>query len=104
MRYSFSNGTQTPDYFKKINKRGLGDTANDMAIYGSKTLCCCQCFQPNRSDWFKTGTSLKQIGMLTENGSSRQPRYITFFENKVMSAHLTEPLLALIPQALLLKR
>ena len=35
MRYSFSNGTQTPDYFKKINKRGL-DTANDMAIYGSK--------------------------------------------------------------------
>lgn len=82
MRYSFSNGTQTPDYFKKINKRGLGDTANDMAIYGSKLYVVVNVSSQIEVIDLKTGTSLKQIGMLTENGSSRQPRYITFFENK----------------------
>jgi YVTN family beta-propeller protein len=82
MRYSFSNGTQTPDYFKKINKRGLGDTANDMAIYGSKLYVVVNVSSQIEVIDLKTGTSLKQIGMLTGNGSSRQPRYITFFENK----------------------
>ena len=35
-RYSFKNGQLDKNYFLGINKRGLGDTANDMAIYGSK--------------------------------------------------------------------
>ena len=35
-RFSFGNQQMVRDYFKAVNHRGLGDTANDMAIYGSK--------------------------------------------------------------------
>ena len=31
---------------------------------------------------FQTGISIKQIPMFTDNGSSRQPRHIAFYENK----------------------
>ena len=34
--YSFKNNQLNTDYFRSINRRGLGDTANDMGIYGSK--------------------------------------------------------------------
>ena len=57
MRYSFSNGIQTPDYFKKINKRGLGDTANDMAIYGSKLYVVVNVSSQIEVIDLKTGTS-----------------------------------------------
>ena len=36
MRFSFNNQRMVRNYFKTINHRGLGDTANDLAIYGSK--------------------------------------------------------------------
>ncbi len=34
--YNIENERLTDDYFSKINKRGLGDTASDMIKYGSK--------------------------------------------------------------------
>ena len=36
MFHSLKNGQTDTDYFRSKNHRGLGDTANDMAIYGSK--------------------------------------------------------------------
>lgn len=47
--YSFKNNQLNTDYFRSINRRGLGDTANDMGIYGSKTLYRDQCIEPDRS-------------------------------------------------------
>ena len=35
-RYSFETDACMPDYFRTMNRRGLGDTANDMDIYGGK--------------------------------------------------------------------
>ena len=35
-RYSFETNACMPDYFRTMNRRGLGDTANDMDIYGGK--------------------------------------------------------------------
>ena len=35
-RYSFNQQKRTSNYFSANNQRGLGDTANDMAIYGNK--------------------------------------------------------------------
>lgn len=35
-RYSFLTNSCSYDYFRALNHRGLGDTANDMDIYGSK--------------------------------------------------------------------
>ena len=43
------------DYFKAVNRRGLGDTANDMAIYGSKDICDSQYLQYGRSDRLSYG-------------------------------------------------
>lgn len=82
MRYSFNSSTMVKDYFRKINQRGLGDTANDMGIYGSKLYIVVNVSSEVEVIDLKTGSSLKQIPLLTENGSSRQPRYITFNEDK----------------------
>ena len=35
-RYVFGSGQLTYDYFRNCNRRGLGDTANDMEIYDGK--------------------------------------------------------------------
>ncbi len=81
-RFSFGNQQMVRDYFKAVNRRGLGDTANDMAIYGSKIYVIVNISSTVEVIDFRTGSSLKQIQMLTENGSSRQPRYIAFHKEK----------------------
>lgn len=81
-RYSFKNNKLTKNYFKEQNKRGLGDTANDIALYGSKLYIVVNVSSTIEVIDFYTGTSLKQIPMLTDNGSSRQPRHIAFHNDK----------------------
>lgn len=81
-RYSFKKGKLTKNYFKDLNKRGLGDTANDMALYGGKLYIVVNVSSTIEVIDFQTGVSIKQIPMLAENGSSRQPRHITFHKDK----------------------
>ncbi|UKJ08314.1 YncE family protein [Solitalea lacus] len=75
-------GVAKTDYFEQKNKRGLGDTGNDLKIYGSKMYAVVnvssqlEVIDPN------TGKSLKQISMLDEQGVPRQPRYIAFHAGK----------------------
>jgi DNA-binding beta-propeller fold protein YncE len=77
-RYTFGNNTVTPDYFRRINHRGLGDTANDMAIYGSKLYIIVNVSSQLEIVDLQTGRSLHRLSLTTESGSSRQPRHITF--------------------------
>jgi len=81
-RYSFNNSQNVPDYFLKINQRGLGDTANDMAIYGSKLYIVVNVSSQIEVIDLPTGKSIKRIPVLADNGSSRQPRTIAFDKNK----------------------
>ena len=81
-QYTFKSSKLTKNYFKDINKRGLGDTANDIAIYGSKLYVVVNVSSTIEVIDFHTGNSIKQIPMLTDNGSSRQPRHIAFHKNK----------------------
>lgn len=81
-RYSFAENKLTTDYFRKINRRGLGDTANDMAIYGSKLYIVVNVSGQVEVIDIQTGKSIRQIPLQTENGSSRQPRYIAFHKDK----------------------
>ena len=81
-RYSYETGTSVPDYFLAANSRGLGDTANDMGIYGSKLYIVV-----NESNTVEiidraTGKSLKQLSMVDEENSARQPRSVAFYKNK----------------------
>lgn len=81
-RHTFTNNHTVTDYFRTVNHRGLGDTANDMALYGDKLYIVVNVSsQIEVVDW-KTGMSIKQIPMTQENGSSRQPRSIAFHEDK----------------------
>lgn len=82
MRFSFNNQRMVRNYFKTINHRGLGDTANDLAIYGSKIYIVANVSSTIEIVDFQTGNSLKQIQMLTENGNPREPRYIAFHKEK----------------------
>lgn len=81
-RFTFGKQKMVRNYFNAINHRGLGDTANDLAIYGSKIYVVVNVSSTVEVIDFRTGLSLKQISMLAENGSSRQPRSIAFHEDK----------------------
>ena len=81
-KYSFKSNKLVKNYFKDLNKRGLGDTANDIVLYGSKLYIVVNVSSTIEVIDFQTGISIKQIPMFTDNGSSRQPRHIAFYENK----------------------
>lgn len=81
-RHTFGDGKTETGYFRRMNSRGLGDTANDMAIYGSKLYVVVTVSSQVEVIDLPTGKSLKRIPMLAEDGSSRQPRYIAFDKGK----------------------
>ncbi|KAA6334405.1 hypothetical protein EZS27_017272 [termite gut metagenome] len=80
--YVFGSKEIVTGYFRQINRRGLGDTANDMAIYGSKLYIVVNVSSQLEIVDLKTGRSLHRIPFTAENGSSRQPRHIAFDKNK----------------------
>lgn len=81
-KFNFSTNEFFPDYFSTINKRGLGDTAGDMELYGSKLYIMVNISSQIEVIDINTGKSLKQIPMFDEKGMERQPRHIAFFEGK----------------------
>ncbi len=81
-RYNFESKQRDTQYFRRINKRGLGDTATDAALYGSKIYIVVNVSSYVEVIDFLSGKSLKQIPFRQENGSSRQPRQITFHKDK----------------------
>ncbi len=84
-KYNF-NKTEEPKlqraFFQTTNKRGLGDTANDMQRYGSKIYIVVNVSSQIEVIDFRTGKSIKRIPIFNEKDEPRQPRYIDFFENK----------------------
>lgn len=81
-RYSFDQKIRTNNYFTANNQRGLGDTANDLGIYGNKIYVVVNVSSTVEVIDFSTGKSIRQISMLREDGSSRQPRSIAFDKDK----------------------
>ena len=81
-RYSFNRQRCTNNYFSANNQRGLGDTANDIAIYGNKIYVVVSVSSTVEVIDFPTGKSIRQISLLRDNGSSRQPRAIAFDKDK----------------------
>ena len=81
-RYSFETNICMTDYFRTMNRRGLGDTANDMDIYGGKLYIVVNVSSTVEVVDLHTGMSVGQVSLLAEDGSSRQPRAIAFEEGK----------------------
>ncbi|MDD4921007.1 MAG: YncE family protein [Bacteroidales bacterium] len=79
--YNFNNNTQNTDYFQIKNGRKLGDTGNDMQRYGSKIYLVVNASSQIEVLNARTGKSIKQIPLFN-GATARQPRYITFWEDK----------------------
>jgi YVTN family beta-propeller protein len=91
-RYNLQEDLITKEYFLDVNKRGLGDVANDMLLYGSKIYIAV-----NKSGTLEvveatTGKSLRQIRMESTGGQNKEPRrlaahggkvYVTSFDDTV---------------------
>jgi len=80
--YDLNSKTLVTDFFLTVNKRGLGDTANDMGVYGSKMYVVVNVSSQIEVLDLKTGKSLAQIAMKNEKGIAREPRYVEFHAGK----------------------
>ncbi|MEG1717961.1 MAG: YncE family protein [Bacteroidales bacterium] len=74
------------DVFLLTNQRGLGDTGNDLKRYGRKMYAVMNGSNLVEVMDVYTAKSIKQIYLRNEKGRGRQPRYITFYENKAYVA------------------
>lgn len=79
--YDYDTKVTVADQFKVANGRGIGDTGNDAAVYGSKMYIVVNVSNTVEVVNARTAKSIKQISFL--NGSvGRQPRYVVFNKNK----------------------
>ncbi|MGQ9845941.1 MAG: YncE family protein [Bacteroidales bacterium] len=79
--YNNSSSTAITDFFDIQNGRKLGDTGNDIAIYGNKMYIVVNVSSQLEVVNPYTGKSIKQIPFFNGN-QPRQPRYIAFYKNK----------------------
>ncbi|HEX7366465.1 MAG TPA: DUF5074 domain-containing protein [Pelobium sp.] len=81
--YNLENGSVVNGFFAQKNGRGLGDTGNDVQIYGSKMYIVVNASNTVEVVDAKTVKSIKQISFVdAEKKIGRQPRYIIFNKNK----------------------
>lgn len=78
----FSNRTIETNFFEKINKRRLGDTANDMKRYGNQLWIVINVSSQVEILQISTGKSIKKLSLTNENNEPREPRAITFWGSK----------------------
>jgi len=79
--YSYANKQVTADVFSSANTRGLGDTGNDIEIYGSKAYVVMNVSSTVEIIDAKSAKSLKQI-KLFNGATAREPRDVAFYKNK----------------------
>jgi YVTN family beta-propeller protein len=78
--YNFTTKLLVPDQFSVVNGRGLGDTGNDIKIYGSKMYITVNVSSTVEVLDAKTAKSIKKISFFN-NTVARQPRSIAFYKN-----------------------
>lgn len=76
-------GEFVQDMFRKTNQRWMGDTGNDLEIYGSKMYATLNGSNVLEVMDVDSARSLKQIPMVNEDGVGRQPRFICAYEGKI---------------------
>ncbi|MCS3794976.1 YncE family protein [Niastella sp. OAS944] len=82
--YDFGTGKPVTDYFANVNGKGLGDTGNDLLIYGGKMYIVMNVTSHVRVAEVLTAKSIKTIDFTNGNGPDRQPRNIVAYKNKVI--------------------
>ncbi|MEA4918270.1 DUF5074 domain-containing protein [Proteiniphilum sp.] len=82
-RYDLVEKKLDKDYFLTVNKRGLGDTGNDMIQYGSKIYVVVNVSSTIEVLDAATGKSIRQIDMKKEDGKAKEPRQVVSHKGKV---------------------
>jgi hypothetical protein len=81
--YNFSNSTPVTDFYQNVNGSGLGDTGNDMIIYGSKMYIVMNVSSYLEVADASTAMSLKKIDLKNSASQPRTPRFVVAHKNKV---------------------
>ena len=80
--YDYDGKSLELDIFKRENGRGLGDTGNDIQVYGSKMYIVVNASGTVEVINLKTTKSIKQINLKDVQNVNKQPRSIVFNKNK----------------------
>jgi len=86
--YDFATATISKKYYKTQNGTTLGDTGNDLAIYGGKMYCVVSGASVAAGGGhieiidIETGKSQKKIEFKDIQGGNDMPRRIAFYKNK----------------------
>lgn len=81
--WNIRTGEVEQDVFSKVNRRGLGDTGNDLLLYGSKIYVVMSGSNTVEVVDALTAMSIRQIPFTNEGGVGRQPRYACAADGKV---------------------
>ncbi len=81
--YDYSTGFASADLFTDKNNRGLGDTGQDMIVYGSKLYIAMYKSSLIEVINAKTGVSVKSIPMKNSENVSSLPRSLSSANGKV---------------------
>jgi YVTN family beta-propeller protein len=82
--YNISTGTAATDFYAGVNGSGLGDTGNDLLIYGSKLYIVMSVSSYVEVADVATAQSIKKISFKNASNVGRQPRYIVGYKDKVL--------------------
>jgi len=81
--YDFSTNTPSTDFFEAVNGSKLGDTGNDMIVYGGKLYIVMNVSSNVEVADAFTAKHIAKIDM-KDGGTPRQPRYAVGYKNKVL--------------------
>jgi YVTN family beta-propeller protein len=82
--YNASTNTTSTDIFATANGSGLGDTGNDLIIYGAKIYIVMNGSSYVQVSAASTAKSIQKIELKTTGGAPRLPRYALPYKNKVL--------------------
>lgn len=81
--YDFDTRVATTDFYKTVNGSGLGDTGNDMILYGSKLYIVMNVSSYLEVADASTATSIKKIDLKSNDGQPLTPRFALAHKNHV---------------------
>lgn len=81
--YDFGTKVATTDFYKNVNGSGLGDTGNDMLIYGGKLYIVMNVSSYLEVAEASSAKSIKKIQLKNSSSQPLVPRNIISFKNHV---------------------
>ena len=82
--YDFTTKTATTDFYATVNGNKLGDTGNDLLVYGSKLYIVMNVSSYVQVAEAATGRAITKLPFTKPSGGLKQPRFVVGYKNKVL--------------------